>query len=277
MPLFETLIAPQNVIGLWTVISATNAALITLLGIFLNNLYENKRKREDRKHKLIRDAYMGGIEYLSYSQNKINSFSKNGTLEVEDHDREYSEKFYKLFAIASPEVIDIYSKLSAQYGDCLFTLGKDALLLQECSGKVAFHKQGIDIALEGMKIATENMHEYNAKKEDIPDLWALHTEQYNKSCLDFEAHSEQHDSAHKEELILRIKLLKNCMKALLDTTKPTYAALASMREELDRNLSQKDFKKIQKSIDFMQEKIERASNAFIKEIEDKIAIMEQAV
>ncbi|AEP10586.1 hypothetical protein MICA_2283 [Micavibrio aeruginosavorus ARL-13] len=50
-----------------------------------------------------------------------------------------------------------------------------------------------------------------------------------------------------------------------------------MREELDRNLSQKDFKKIQKSIDFMQEKIERASNAFIKEIEDKIAIMEQAV
>ncbi|WP_435640524.1 hypothetical protein [Micavibrio aeruginosavorus] len=276
MPLLETLIEPQNVAGLWAVIGATSAASITLLGIFFNNLYENARRRKEREHTLVREAYFGGVEYLTYCQNKIQSILRNGSLIAEDHDREYSEKFYKLFMIASPKVIDIYSKLSIQYNDQLFSLGKEALLLQECIGQVALHKQGIDMALEAMKIANQNMDEYNDKNKNVPELWELHTEQYNNAVLDFEKNSEQRDAAHKKELLLRIKLLESGMKAFAESSQPTHAALSCMREELDRSLSRREFKRIQNNINLMQERMTQAYNAFIQELEAKIATMEQA-
>ena len=267
----ELLFSKDSIAGVWAVIGA----LVALLGVFANNLWENSRKKKEREHALIRDAYYGAVEYINYYAYKILSIGQSGEFKTDSDSILASEKFSKLFLVASPQVIDTFTKLSLKFTDILMRLGESALILQNCNWRVKSHQQVIDNALSTMNLVNVDMKEYNDKNRNIPELWNSFSQRYEQAQQNFDLHSEQIEILQKQEFELKIKLLKECIELLLTTYSDTYEAIFLMRSDLDRKLNKKDSQRIKSSIDFLQEQLKSSSSNYVDKLRARILDMEK--
>ncbi|PCJ99972.1 MAG: hypothetical protein COA45_03930 [Zetaproteobacteria bacterium] len=267
----DLLFSKQSIAGVWAVIGA----LIALIGVFGNNFWENSRKKKEREHELIRDAYYGAVEYINYYTNHILSIGNSGETKSENDNNIVSEKYYRLFLIASPEVIDTFTKLSLKYSVILMELGESSMDLQQCSLECASHQQEKDTSLNIMEQIVLDKKEYNEKSKNIPDLWDYYVERYNNAEQAFDSHGDKLDVARKHEFELKLKLIKESIEQVLKINSSTYDAIFMMRSDLDRKLNGKDSKKIKNSINILQEHFEEKLTAHIENLKLRIIKMEQ--
>ncbi len=268
---WKLLFSKENMAGVWAVFGAS----IALLGVFANNLWENGRKKKEREQALIREAYFGAVEYINYHTHAILRIGQSGQIETGSEGVAASENFYKLFLIASPEVVDAFTKLSLKFTDIIMKLGESALNLQNCTWRISSHQQAIDNALTVMDQVNLDKKEYVDKKENNPELWDLFDERYQQAKQGFDTNRELIEVTQKQEFELKMKLLKECIELLLTTNSDTHGVIFMMRSDLDRKLSTKDSQKIKGSTNFLQEQLKVSLTGHIENLRLRILEMEQ--
>lgn len=263
---FKALFSEENASGLWVVIGVC----FTLIGISKNNRAENKRRKKDREHELIRTAYFGAVEYINYSFHKILLIGQSGEVTRADNDIKNSEKFYKLFLIASPDVIDSFSKLSLKFAHIIGTLCERTIDLQQSSGSIAIHAQDKKYALEIMNRVNADRKEYNDKKKNAPELLEMFDAEFDKAKRDFEQSSIALEREDNNEHELKMTLLKECVEHILAVNEDMFNAILILRNDLEFKLSKKDAKKVEDSIKSMENQLNKDLIKQIDTINDKI-------
>ncbi len=263
---WELLFSKESIAGVWAVIGA----LIALVGIFANNLWENARHQKEREHLLIRDAYIGAIEYINYFYYRILRIAHSGVVEDDQEAVIASEKFYSLFLIASPQVIEAFTKLSLRYTEIIMELGDKAFDLQECSQQIQFHQQQIDNALSAMEQINLNRKEYNDKEKNIPELWALYEQHYQEAQDIFDLNMAEIEIKNDEKVELQMKLLKHCIECAITTNGPMFNAIILMRNDIDRKLNSRELREITNSIKSLEAYMNTTFSEYLEKLHLRI-------
>ncbi|MGH1376705.1 MAG: hypothetical protein ACRBCK_10185 [Alphaproteobacteria bacterium] len=258
----ELLFSKKSMAGAWAVIGA----LIALTGIILNNYWENRRKKKDREHELIREGYFGAVEYINHFTFKILTISQQGVIETTASDSVASEKYYKLFLIAPPEVINAITTLSSKIGDAIIELTRVVTDVQHVTAQKQEYNNAIQNSLRIMEEINQDRKEYNDKKENIPSLLRLYDEQYEKAQMDYSLYTKEVGITVKKEFELKIALIKKGIE-LMNTLYPDiYEAIFIMRNGLDQKLNKKDSQALQASINALVEQLTEKSARHIEEL-----------
>lgn len=269
----DMLFSKNSIAGVWAVIGA----VIALIGVFTNNAFENMRSKKEREHALIRDVYIGGIEYINFSSCKImsiaNAIGTENNLQKEDVAS--SEKFYKLFLIASPEVIEAFTKLSAKFANIMLRLSEVQLNVQKLSSEHESHKQGVQFAIQKMNQVNADRKEYNDKNKDIPELLELFDEHFEEAQRDFESNQELADKSIKQATEAKLILLRECIEKILETYPYSFEAIFKMRDDLDRKLSKADARRIKNCINLLEAEMRASFESYLERIKLQIIEMEE--
>ena len=264
--MLELLLNEQNISGIWVVIGAT----LAFFGVIANNFFENRRLRKERQHALIREAYLGGVEYISFYVQGISSIMSKANFEFDQSMGSSTEKYYKLFLIASADVIDAFTKFSQKSTRLVLDLSMTSLKLKKCMADVESHKESYKNALETMQKISEKRKECNDKNLNSEELLGFYERQFQEAQQDFDAAMEQHGIANKIQLKTHMLLLRECTQALLEISDDMYEAIISMRYDLDRKLSARESKQIRSSINLMLEQLQSSITQYINQIEQEI-------
>lgn len=267
----DLLLSEKNIVGVWALLGAFIASVTTMLGIFLNNAFESRRKKKERQHSLIREAYFGGVEYINYCSSKIASVARTENIDFDEGTVKSSEKFYKLILIGSVGVIDEFSSLSLKFSETLMVLSRKALILQKSAIDVKSYEDAYARALQQMESINNDKKEYNDKGQHIPELWSLYEQHYQAARADFDKNMEKSDLERKNQLRLRIETAKDRMNALIELSPDMYNVIFSMRRDLDRKLSRAEAKKLKRILDSMLEQIKASMRLHVQKLEDDIA------
>lgn len=264
--ILDLLVSEKNISGVWVVVGA----LLTLFGVFANNLFESGRKRKEREHTLIRDVYFGGTEYINHYFNMIvgtNRWGKDSQFKV---DPSVTEKYYKIFMVGSPQVINAFAELNKQHTTILLRLASSNLAILELEGDLDIAQANVKHGLEMMGEANNNLKQNNEKKIFSQELLGLYRSHYSEGQRTYEEASKRSDLLNNKLVRKRMELLKACLDAIIDISPIMYHAIISMRKDLDRSLSGKEKSEIQRSIDSMLEQLQASAQKFIDETNKRI-------
>lgn len=264
--LIYLMFSERGAAGLWAVVGA----LIALLGVFANNFFENKRRKKERQHTLIRDAYFGGLEYINCYFHKIASIASTGVVDGDEKTYAASEKYYKLLLIASSEVIDAFSKLSRKNTRIIFDLSQLMLNLKQFQAEYDQCSVEIQNYLDMMNVINTRFEEYNNQGLHDQSVWDLSQRQFDESGEKFRMASRQRDAASKNILKTQISLLKKCLESMIDISPDMNSAIISMRYDLDRKLSKNDAQKINNSLELTLKHIKEDCGVFINNTEQQL-------
>jgi hypothetical protein len=265
------LFSKESMAGVWAVIGA----LIALIGVLGSNLCENYRNKKERQHELIRNAYVGAVDHVACS---LGVMLKACTGEVNDStdDVLVSEKFYRLFLIASPDVIDAFSKFSNTCTEVVIQLQQSFLDIQQCASEKDLSQQYIDRALKNMEQSTQYKNEYADKGAEMPeDLLQLLDKQFEKAQNSFDDNVTNLEKLNQREGRLKLSLLQQGIELVIDAYPEAFNAIFLMRKDLDRKLSKKESRQIQASIELMKSNLKKDLLAYIKNVEMKLSEMEK--
>lgn len=263
---FELLLNEKNIAGVWVVIGAC----LAFAGVLSNNFFENKRRKKERQHTLIRDAYFGGLEYINCYFHKIASIASTGVVYGDERTYAASEKYYKLLLIASSDVIDAFTQLSRKNTRIIFDLSQLMLNLKQFQAEYDQCSAEIQNYLDMMNMINARFDEYNNQGLHDQSLWDLSQRQFDEAGEKFRTASEQRDFASKNILKTQISLLKKCMESMIDISPDMNNAIISMRYDLDRKLSKNDAQKINDSLNLTLEQLKEDCGVFIDNTERQL-------
>lgn len=266
----KNLFSENNIAGFWAVLGALIASMTTMLGIFLNNAFESRRKRKEREHSLIRESYFGGVEYINYYVSRIALIAQTEKIDVDGEVARSSEKFYRLIVIGSVDVIDKFSSLSVRFSEALMVLSHKVLLSQKFAIDIKLYEDAYARALQQMESINNDRREYNNRAQSNPELWDLFEKHYQIAQNEFDENISKAEVGRINQLALRMEIIKDCINALAEISPDIYDVMFLMRSDLDRKLNKKEERRLKKILDTMLEQTKASMEFHIKKLEDSI-------
>ncbi|GEM_PF-5838484 len=274
MDILDILISKENITGIWAVIGAVTASSITLFGIFINNLFENNRKRKDRQYALVVDGYNSALQYLAKTYFLLMKVGGGKIVDMSDIESSSTEKFYKLFLIASPKVADSFIKLSSAYSSVIYSFFEKQLSMAATKSEMEVIQIGIDGNNKIINDILEDMKNYNRENMNNPEKFSFFQEQYSKSFSENEGLQLKIDLLQKKQTELQFTVLAACLDSVLKTSPLVYEVIFLMREDIERNLRGRDIRKIKKSFDLMIEQMRCDFEKLLDVLNKRISEME---
>lgn len=262
----ERLFEGNNIAGFWAVIGA----LIALLGIFINNFFENLRATEKRKLELVRECYFNALNYLALNNYKILKAAAGENLPLREGDIEASANYFQVFMVASPEVIKDITKLSSSYSRILLELSEDLIDLQILSSKLDEANKDIEFNLGVMNDINEKYAKLNENNNTSEELWNMLNQIFSEAKINFESSMGVQKHTNCEILTKKISLLKSGIQALSETSIDLYETILKMRQDLERKLNKKQISSVRSGFEVMLQELKLQIDVFIKKLENKI-------
>lgn len=267
--LLSLLLSEKNISGIWVVIGAT----LALFGVLSNNFFENRRRKTDRKHALVRETYFGGVEYINYYFHMIANVNKLGADGQLNVDANITGKYYNLFMVASADVIEAFTNLFQVYTSTTFKLGMIIVDIKTLEGKINLANGSVENGLKMMNLSNDSKQEYNDKGFTDKAIWETYQRQYDEGLKMYDESSKNLDDFNKEFLEVQIQLLKESLSAMISASPKMYYAIITMRADLDRELNKTDSKTIKSSIDAMLVQLKSDVDGFVSELDNRIQEM----
>ena len=269
----DRLFNDQNIAGAWVVVGAIVtflgafiAALLGLAGILISNTLENKRKKRQRDHEIIKETYFDALHYLSFSYHQILKISSGENLSVDENSVSATYNFYKILLVASPEVIDKFTSTAGTLGSCLYHLIEKLVLFKKYDSEEQIAQDGIEFSINCMNEANADIKKYFDKGIDRPDVLEGYQAMFDNAQSNYYRNSEIKEEKTKEKYDAQITLVREGVKKAVEVSPAVYDCIFTMRKDLERQLTEEEMKKINKSTDAMIEKLELDTEEFIVKI-----------
>lgn len=222
-------------------IAAVIAAGVTFFGFFLNNHFENKRKKLERQHKLTQTAYFGAVEYLSHMIRSISQIPQKTSSEVAELiNSDVQKNFYTLFLVASPQVIKSFTKLSDVATAGIGNLARKKMLVDKLNGEVKSCDNFISFHQKHMS-EIQTRIDYLREKQMLNDgllnsLLDNHQSEYKNSSEQLRLKGEALEKAS----IAQLELINVSLSLLYELAPLLHESIFSMRTDLDTELTNYD-------------------------------------
>lgn len=271
MEILKLITNPNNIAGLWYVI----AAFVALFGIIINNFFENKRRRSDKRHELIRTAYIESIDYIDFA---LKFFLKQNLHEnsITEQEQTITRKYYKLFLSGSAHVLEAFSNFSKKFTELSVKLVKHDIEIKSLLTDINIQTQKRDNSLQLMNDINDKKKTYNDKKIHDEKLWNFYIQQFEEANLDFKNSASELDKLNYKKVEIELNRLKCAYNAMLYLSPLAYETIVKMREDIDRKLSHQDNEIIEKSIRLYLSQLEKTCNEFLEFIQKEIDKIENS-
>lgn len=226
-----------------TVVGAVLGSTITLVGIWLNNFYQDKSRRVDREHRLKTDVYMAAAEQLTAMKLLIIRIANISPEEMSKVQAQ-CEAISKLNVVATNETVQAVTELTT-------ALSKELLLLLP-------QKTPLDNLKVDIEASEDILRGYFQKQTQLLD--EMTTKRINgnldstvesalQSNIDFYADQINKLITNKDEkyvqlLKLNKELLLSCAKTMGRLTKLEVKAISCIRKELELSFNSTEYQKL---------------------------------
>lgn len=255
---FALLMSPQNVGGLWAVITA----LVALLGIFIKNFFEEKRKIKERQKVLIKDAYLGAAKYLAYMYYQLLKIGTSQNLNADTEIIANTAKFYNLTLVGTPKIVGLVAKAAITYSNFIAEIGKKKLELDIVNNDIKIAEPIRDMALK-------KMQEYNENEINSPELFETYS-------LEFDKYHEEIAQLSRKQSRLSSEILKETFQSTVSIAPLVYEALVEMREDLELKLEKKHRVEMNSTIETIISEMKVNSEKFIEIFDEALNETEES-
>lgn len=276
------LFSESNVSGAWLAIAATVAltgVIINSFLSFLGGLISDKaaftRDKVKREHDLIREVYFDAIDYLNFCFHKISGMA-NGVLTSSSEDAQATINYYRIFLVASPEVISAFLEVSKENGRIFFSLANMVMDFTAISNELAGFELDRKHAVETMENLNKERRYYTENNQMNDGLSNLMNSQFAEAQSRFDESVRRCDDAQARKAKQHLELLKSCSIAMLDISSGIYDAILAMRDDLDRKLALDLKVEIRQEIDLMLSGVGEQSKTFVDGLDAKINSLQAA-
>jgi hypothetical protein len=256
-----------NIAGLWAVVGA----LIALLGIFVNNFFENKRSNVSRKKILIKQAYMEAADSLAHYYHIVADLAvKDISAGVRE---DSTAKSYKFYMSATPKSLSAFSGSYTAYTSDVYTLLLDKIDIQSKQVEMDSNNQSIDAALRRQGEINQERSVLNdraAAGEDVSVLWQQLDEHYKEQVRIYDDAMTANATLNPEIASLKLRLSQKAAKILLRLHETNMQTLMVMRADLDLKLKRKDAKEFKELVANVSLLLEKDFCVFINSVNSRI-------
>lgn len=259
------LLNENNIKGAWYAI----AAFIALAGIILNNYFENRRNRSDKKYELLRTAYMDAIDYIDFA---LKFYFKQDSLEGAEKvtNLDSSRKYYKLFLTGSAGVLDSFSKFSEEFNTGLLDIIKLDVELKVLEEDIKVSTDKRDNSLKIMTDLNDKRADYNNQKRKDKELWDLYTKQFEEANQRYELAASKIDETRSQQIKLSLTKYQRSYQEVIKISESAYNTILLMRNDIDRKLSKKERKTIEQSINKYMSQMKLTCNELLEHLQEQI-------
>ena len=222
---------------------------MAFLGVWLNNKSEDKRRRKQRDHDLIRETYFGAVEYVAYCIKVMASAGGDQFQELIESKELNTKNYYFLNLVATYDVMACFLKLSDKATEII---GKISLMHFE----IVIINAEVKSELETRKIYQEQMDQILRDHKELISQETFSQEDSNSLLDRYQETMEKFNSTFDNALLLnkslferKISILKYTRQSMKETNPLIYEVLFLMRRDLDRKLSKKDLEKMKMILD----------------------------
>ena len=272
---FDYLMNGKNAAGVWAIIGSVSAAFITLSGVFINNFFENNRKRKERHRTVIFDSYIGALQYIAAMNLRLVKAGAGQIDELSNSDLTATEKFYNLSLVASPKVVRSFFDLSAKLTSAIFSLSGKNLDLKELKSEIDLRNNLMGIAQQQIEQALADMKLYNQKKVTNPAEFAIYQEQFDTYSKQKNQFLSELNVFQNKDAQIRLQLLKEAYAQSKKIMPDIFNLILLMRNDIERKIGFLESKAIKYTFDIVSEKVGKDVDDFIENLDSRISKLMQ--
>lgn len=243
-----------------TFIGTLAGSIITLLGIWLNNAFQNRSKRNNREQELKSKIFLEAVEELSKAKQLLMKLPSITTQEMDDVTNN-GHAVTKLSVIAKNDTVQAVTEFSTAIAYNILSLLPDKLPLDNLKRSISLLTNQIDSNYQKQNQTLNEMTAFNTRGDTDARLW--HSLQGN---FEFQAQQTSQlkaelDSKHDVLNKTTMELFLKCLKAYIQLSDLEVTAIATIRNELNLTFNETEYRN---TIEKANKKMQDEFNLFIE-------------
>jgi hypothetical protein len=270
MEWLTNILSSSNASGIWALFGSITASIITLLGVFANNFFEDSRKLKERHRTIIFDAYTGALQSIAISNMKVMQIVASKPCDKSVNDYLLAEKLYNLSLVASPEVIKSFFNISAKFSSGFAILSTKDLDIKEYSGEIESLNNLMKMASDKVEESLADMKSYNSHGSNNPELFKNYQAQFDVYSSDRDQYLKDLDKVQSKNAQAQISILREAIRILDEITPYIFDLIIIMRKDIEKKLKKKDTQKIKDHFEVTSKIVSSDMEQFMKVLDLKI-------